>query len=269
MLDFVKFVGEVATQTSETIQYSLGFLMTDEQTWSQFLLSLGVEIWLAPLVGVFAVIAAAANLKKMQAQIDAANVQIDAAHKEARINHLISTATRKDDRLRYFFDERLAPRPEVIEAIAIYYDQLGIWKHGLDANFRVDTAEKVVLIFPKSDPEPDGDVQLVQFNSHIVNLNILLHADREKTVADYAKSDNDLYGLREWVFSFAATWVHLLRLVLKAVDLGYSKEAAGLMLSEWQHSAEVHNAVGAISDEDLELARQLISEASELLTDEE
>lgn len=241
------------------LQYILGGFGESDSYWYTLLTSRIVEVWAAPVVGVLAVFVAALNVWKMRQQIRS-------AENEAKIRHLIDAALRAEIGMKQNLDNHQAPRPEVIRAAVTHFTRTGMWKYGEEHSSLVDSSTREVYLSSEQRATRENNDWVFPFNSDIVYLHWLLEHDRSETLHKYRIVGDDFYGLRSGLNSISAFWLHYLLLVREAVELGFSKETAGVMMLPWTTVAEVCYSLGAIADEELDLFEVMV-EGSHRLTE--
>lgn len=221
-------------------------------------LSRGLEIWAGPIVGVVAASIALITVRSIR-------VQINQARREATVRDLLGAAQNKEKSLVEFKNAAVCPSGEMMEVISQYAIKRGLWKVSSDGRFRNDVENKISYFYKSADETMEQHVQALEFESHIIQLLKILDVDTETAHARYADDDDLFWGIREHVCSFSAIWTQFAVLVLEAVREGYSKQAASLMLSQWQHAAELHYSIGAIEEKYFQRVTLLIEEGKGVL----
>lgn len=257
LFEFFDFVGETTALSSSFLKNVVDVFKSDEPMWTSIFVSQVVEIWAAPVVGLLAVIVATINIRKLQ-------VQIHAAETEAKIRHVIEAANRKEEILRTVSDRRTGPTSDTVDAMVNHVREAGEWTLGENYDYQIDESTGHVSFFPMGEDRTSRSKFIVPFQRDIVYIAWHLQRDRAKTILSYHDPTSIFFGLRSAVDHFKSVWLHYLLLVRKAVELGYSEEAAGLMLFQWQAHVDILYEIGVIEAHEFELCKRMIS-ASESL----
>lgn len=219
------------------------------------------------VVGFFAVFAAIFTIQKMKMEINqsakdaAASIgkmqdQINQSETQARINEFLQLAIKKEELLLEWTQTPKITHMDLVKLSVIQRVENGQLPR---TDYRIVQNVAHELVELHRHDQPGEEPKLLHWASPIWDANVILHLLGEDAKAKVQNADDDFFDLRVSLENFSATYAQLVFLVQEMVNLGYSFDAAKVLLGTSHFASSILYKLGFLEEGIFIRSRTIVS----------